>query len=53
MEFLNYLDVIDVSQLTKSQIRQMGLEALAKALAPDGMAQFMQQFDLGSDLYAR
>ena len=44
---------IDVTQLTKSQIRQMGIEALTKALGLAGMARFIQQIELSSDDYTR
>lgn len=45
--------MIDVSKLTQAQIRQLGIEALTKALGPAGMARFMQQFEIGSGDYTR
>ncbi|MBW4476606.1 MAG: hypothetical protein KME54_06970 [Tolypothrix brevis GSE-NOS-MK-07-07A] len=45
--------MIDVSKLTQAQIRQLGIEALTKALGPIGMARFMQQFEMGSGDYTR
>ncbi len=50
-KFINQ-NYIDVTQLTKSQIRQMGIEALTKALGLAGMARFMQ-IELSSDDYTR
>ncbi len=35
------------------QIRQQGLDALAKALGPVGMVRFLQQFDTGSGDYTK
>ncbi|PSB49484.1 hypothetical protein [Chroococcidiopsis sp. CCNUC1] len=35
------------------QIRQLGIEALAKALGPVGMVRFLQQFETGSGNYTR
>lgn len=45
--------MIDVSKLTQAQIRQLGIEALTKALGPAGMARFMHQFEIGSGDYTR
>ncbi|MGI2908029.1 hypothetical protein [Tolypothrix sp. VBCCA 56010] len=45
--------MIDVSKLTQAQIRQLGIEALTKALGPIGMARFMQQFEMGSGDYTQ
>jgi hypothetical protein len=45
--------MIDASKLTQAQIRQLGIEALTKALGPAGMARFMQQFEMGSGDYTR
>lgn len=36
-----------------AQIRERGLEALAKALGPVGMTRFLQQFEMGSGDYTR
>ena len=36
-----------------AQIRERGLEALAKALGPVGMVRFLQQFEMGSGDYTR
>lgn len=55
MEFLIYFDVcclnrpFDVTKLNTEQIREMGIEALARELGLSGMARFMQQFELGGD----
>ncbi len=38
---------------TSAQLRERGLEALAKALGPIGMARFLLQFEPGSGDYAR
>jgi len=38
---------------TPAQIKNRGLEALAEALGPVGMARFLQQFDAGSWDYTR
>jgi len=38
---------------TPAQIRERGIEALAKALGPVGMVRFLQQFDMGSGDYTR
>ncbi|MDZ7959395.1 MAG: hypothetical protein RMY34_16170 [Aulosira sp. DedQUE10] len=45
--------MIDVTKLTQSEIRRLGIEALTKALGPAGMARFMQQFEIGSGDYTR
>lgn len=47
------MKMIDVSKLTQAKIRQMGIEALTKALEPAGMVRFMQQFEKGSGDYTR
>jgi predicted XRE-type DNA-binding protein len=47
------IKTIDVSQLAPAQIRQLGIEALTKALGSAGMARFMQQFEIGSGDYTR
>ena len=47
------IKTIDISHLTQAQIRQLGIEALTKALGPAGMARFMQQFEMGSGDYTR
>ncbi len=39
--------------MTLAQIRERGVEALAKALGPTGMARFLQQFDMGSGDYTQ
>jgi len=41
------------SKTTPAQIRERGIEALAKALGPVGMARFLQQFEMGSGDYTR
>ena len=38
---------------TPAQIRERGIEALAKALGPVGMARFLRQFDIGSGNYTQ
>jgi len=38
---------------TPAQIRKRGIEALAKALGPVGMARFLQQFEIGSGAAGR
>ncbi|QFS47411.1 hypothetical protein [Nostoc sphaeroides] len=45
--------MLDVTKLTQREIRQLGIEALTKALGPAGMARFMQQLGLGSGDYTR
>jgi len=42
-----------VPTATPAQIRKRGIEALAKALGPVGMARFLQQFEVGSGDYTR
>lgn len=39
--------------LSPNEIRMKGLEALAEALGPVGMARFLQQFDLGKGDYTK
>jgi hypothetical protein len=34
-------------------LRQLGIEALTKALGPVGMVRFMRQFDMGSGNYTQ
>lgn len=34
-------------------LRQLGIEALTKALGPVGMVHFMRQFDIGNGNYTR
>ena len=41
------------SKTTPAQIRERGIEALAKALGPVGMARFLQQFEMGSGDYTQ
>ncbi|WP_017743563.1 hypothetical protein [Scytonema hofmannii] len=43
----------NLSDLTQSQLMQIGLEALAKCLGPAGMLRFMQQYNQGSGDYTR
>ncbi|ALF56134.1 hypothetical protein ACX27_30050 [Nostoc piscinale CENA21] len=45
--------MLDVTKLTQAEIRRLGIEALTKALGPDGMARFMQQFEKGSGDYTK
>lgn len=42
-----------VQQLTPSNIRKLGLEALAKELGPIGMVRFLQQYEEGSGDYTK
>ncbi|HHT9145544.1 MAG TPA: hypothetical protein ACFYD4_07680 [Candidatus Wunengus sp. YC61] len=39
--------------LSSSILRKLGLEALAKALGPVGMARFLQQFETGRGDYTK
>ena len=39
--------------MSPNQIRNMGLEVLAKTLGPIGMARFIQQFDIGKGDYTK
>ncbi len=43
----------NLSNLTQSQLMQIGIEALAKCLGPAGMLRFMQQYNQGSGDYTR
>ncbi|GAA6615437.1 hypothetical protein [Scytonema sp. NUACC26] len=43
----------NLSNLTQSQLMQVGIEALAKCLGPAGMLRFMQQYNQGSGDYTR
>jgi hypothetical protein len=36
-----------------NQVRKVGIESLAQALGPVGMARFLQQFDMGSGDYTK
>lgn len=38
--------------MTREQIRNNGLEALARELGPTGMVRFLQQFETGSGDYS-
>ena len=40
------------ANMTLEQIRQSGLEALARELGPVGMIRFLQQFETGSGNYS-
>lgn len=40
-------------RISPVEIRNRGLEALAKALGPVGMVRFLQQFDTGSGNYTQ
>ena len=44
---------MELQKASTMQIRNQGVEALAKALGPVGMARFLQQFDIGSGDYTR
>ncbi len=39
--------------MSLSQIREVGLEVLTKALGPVGMVRFLQQFDRGAGDYTK
>lgn len=45
------MKMLDMTKLSQAEIRQLGIEALTKALGPTGMARFMQQFKIGSGDY--
>lgn len=45
--------MIDVSELTQVEIKQIGIDVLALALGPAGMGLFMHQFEKGSGDYTR
>ncbi|OGF52638.1 MAG: hypothetical protein A2Z21_05060 [Candidatus Fraserbacteria bacterium RBG_16_55_9] len=42
-----------LQEASPAQIRERGLEVLAKALGPIGMVRFLQQFEMGSGNYTR
>ena len=44
---------MNIQAMSPNQIRNMGLEILAKSLGPIGMARFIQQFDTGKGDYTR
>ena len=44
--------MINTNELTAEQIRQAGLDVLARELGPVGMARFMQQFENGKGDYS-
>ena len=44
---------MEMRHASPMQIRQLGIEALAKALGPVGMVRFLQQFETGSGDYTR
>jgi hypothetical protein len=44
---------MSIETLNPSTIRKLGLEALAKALGPIGMARFLQQFETGVGDYTK
>ena len=44
---------MSIPKATPAQIRDRGIEALAKALGPVGMARFLLQFETGSGDYTR
>ncbi len=45
--------MIDVTKLTQDEITRLGIDTLALALGPAGMARFMQQFTIGRGDYTR
>lgn len=44
---------MNIQALNPSTIRKLGLEALAKALGPIGMARFLQQYEGGTGDYTK
>ena len=42
---------IDGGKATLAELRRAGIDALARALGPVGMARFLQQFDSGQGDY--
>ncbi len=44
---------MNIPALNPSTIRKLGLEALAKALGPIGMARFLQQYEGGTGDYTK
>jgi len=45
------VEPIDGGKATLAELRRAGIDALAKALGPVGMARFLQQFDPGQGDY--
>jgi len=45
------VEPIDGGNATLAELRRAGIDALAKALGPVGMARFLQQFDSGQGDY--
>jgi hypothetical protein len=45
------VETIDGGKATLAELRRAGIDALAKALGPVGMARFLQQFDPGQGDY--
>ena len=45
------IEPIDGGNATLAELRRAGIDALAKALGPVGMARFLQQFDPGQGDY--
>jgi hypothetical protein len=48
---MNTVEPIDGGKATLAELRRAGIDALAKALGPVGMARFLQQFDPGQGDY--
>ena len=48
---MNPIEPIDGSTATPAELRRAGIEALARALGPVGMARFFQHFRLGRGNY--
>ena len=44
---------MNTRKMTLEQIRQAGLEALARELGPVGMVRFLQQFETGRGDYSK
>ena len=45
------VEPIDGGKATLAELRRAGIDALARALGPVGMARFLQQFDPGQGEY--
>ncbi|MCL5994802.1 MAG: hypothetical protein M1546_01960 [Chloroflexi bacterium] len=45
--------MIDASELTLEQVREIGLRSLLKDLGPVGLIRFLQQFETGYGDYTR
>ncbi|MDF5727619.1 MAG: hypothetical protein PUP92_06155 [Rhizonema sp. PD38] len=43
------IKIVDLRQLMSTQIKQLGIDALTKALGVDGMTRFLRQLEIGGD----